>query len=155
MGVCGTLVRNRGGNLTRLWTFSHPPASPFTSMCLRCMSTHQWVHLPAAGRVRAQWQPRASVCSISLGSAGGLPSFITHTGTTRSDAMMLNPRHGQRTGDRQDLCLCTRPPALDSQGMWVSYEALFFPKGQLLRTATAKYTSDSAGLFPERVNRHL
>ena len=69
--------------------------------------------------------------------------------------MTLNPSHGQRTGDRQDLCLCTRPPALDSQGMWASYEALFFPKGQLLRKATVKYTSYSAGLFPETVNRHL
>lgn len=130
-----------------------PPACLTIHFCVSAL--HEYTTVGAPSSCWKGQGPRASVCSISLGSAGGLPSFITHTGTTRSDAMMLNPSLGQRTGDRQDLCLCTRPPALDSQGMWASYEALFFPKGQLLRKAMVKYTSYSAGLFPERVNRHL
>ena len=59
-------------------------------------------------------------------------------------------------GDRQDLCLFTRLPALASQGMWATDEALFFPMGQLLRKVMKMFllcravsqTSEQACLTP-------
>lgn len=121
-------------------TVSHPSAPPFTSVCLHRTSTH-------TSRCTLQllkgWRLNGShvlpFASISLGSVGRPPSLTSHIRTAKSKATTciydLKPKPLAEEGDKQDLCLCTGLPALASRGMWASYEALFFPMGQLLRKA--------------------
>ena len=47
------------------------------------------------------------------GSVGGPPSLTSHIRTAKATMCIydLKPKPRAEEGDRQDLCLCTRPPA--------------------------------------------
>lgn len=111
--VCGfsSPVRNRGGNTTRLWTVSHPPASPFTPGCLSHVThagrrTTRPLHRPRSGG-RCLWQPAPLRALLGACRPRCAPQRLSLAQGSRS--VYSNRSHGQRKGDRQDMCLSTRP----------------------------------------------
>lgn len=132
------LVRNRGSDTTRRRPLSRPPASPLTS----ASTLHERTPAGAPSSCRSGRDPAAAAClrlpDLWALLEGCRPRCIClHQNKSNPTIHVLQPSHGQGSGDRQDTCSRTSA-SRSSQGMWVSQEALSLSKGRPPRAAAGQ-----------------